>query len=132
MSLLHTYAHTRYMSDCTYIQITIKTMKYKVKGSCSFFLATGSSYYVRLQRLDQSLSTTMQPSSIKITQNREARDPQVLRSHTCTHSDPAVFKFTYVPVRTTCLFPLFALSVKKKTFCFCSKPKFMLMKIFKL
>lgn len=63
------------MNDCTYIQITIKTMKYKVKGSCSFFLATGNSYYIRLQRLDQSLSTTMQPSSIKITQKQGRKGP---------------------------------------------------------
>jgi len=75
MPLLHTYAHTKYMNDCTYIQITIKTMKYKVKGSCSFFLATGSSYYIRLQRLDQSLSTTMQPSSIKIAQKQGLKGP---------------------------------------------------------
>jgi len=50
-------------------------MKYKEKGSCSFFLATGSSYYTRLQRLDQSLSTTMQPSSIKITQKQGRKGP---------------------------------------------------------
>jgi len=37
MPLLHKYAHTKYMKGCTYIQITIKTMKYKVKRSSSFF-----------------------------------------------------------------------------------------------
>jgi hypothetical protein len=111
MPLLHTYAHTKYMNDCTYIQITIKRMKYKVKGRCSFFLATGSSYYIRLQRLDQSLSTTMQPSSIKITQNQGRKGPTGTMH--CTQYEPAVCKFTYVPVMTTYLFPLFVLSVKK-------------------
>jgi len=119
------------MNDCTYIQITIKTMKYKVKGSCSFFLATGSSYYIRLQRLDQSLSTTMQPSSIKITQKQGRKGPTgTMLTYLYTVWSRCVQIHLRACHENLPLSIIRYFCERSKLLCFHSKPKFLLMKTF--
>jgi len=106
-------------------------MKYKVKGSCSFFLATGSSYYIRLQRLDQSLSTTMQPSSIKITQKQGRKGPTgTMLTYLYTVWSRCVQIHLRACHENLPLSIIRYFCERSKLLCFHSKPKFLLMKTF--